>query len=126
MLPAACSGENKGKAICLCILLVIVMFGVFACVITLFGYLMFSGDLLVFLDWVQNVGYWGNVIMGIVLALLNLPFTMGYVFVVMVCGFFYGFWIGTFTVVIGSFFGWLLSFLIMRYVFKSRAEQVSL
>lgn len=124
MLPEQCRGANKKKAVCAGVLAVLAMGVVFFAVLGVLSWAISSGKVTAFSEWVERVGFWGNLVIGAVLALLNVPPLVGYVLAIMLCGYLYGFWFGLLTVIIGSFFGWFGCFLAVRKLFYHRAEKV--
>lgn len=77
-----------------------------------------------FFSWVQSIKLWGNLVLVIVLAALNFPFTFGWMLVAMVCGLLYGFLGGLITVVIGSTIGAILAFVFLRRFLRKPAMNV--
>ena len=124
MLPEQCRGANRKKAIAVGILAVLAMGVVFFAVVAVLSWMISSGELTSFSVWVEKLGVWGNVIIGLVLAILNIPPLVGYILVIMLCGYLYGFWWGLLTVILGSAVGWFLTFLAIRKLFYARAEKV--
>ena len=70
------------------------------------------------------MGPWGYILMGMVMAILNLPFTFAYLPTASLCGFMYSFWWGMLVVSMGSGVGMLCVFLMFRYWMRKSAAKV--
>lgn len=122
MLPDICKAENRKKTVLLSACFVMIMFLIVIAIFVTFVWLLVSQNEII--DWIQDLGFWGNVIFGAIIAILNLPFMIGYAFALMICGFLYGFWRGLLTAILGSFCGWFPTFLVIRYSLYDKASRV--
>ena len=77
-------------------------------------YLTKHGYLLRFLEWIQRIGIWGQVIMILCLIFVNIPFTTGYGILMMASGFLFQFKNGLIVVIIGCQIGVFLVGVLLR------------
>eukprot|EP01119_Soliformovum_irregulare_P008227 TRINITY_DN2134_c0_g2_i1.p1 TRINITY_DN2134_c0_g2~~TRINITY_DN2134_c0_g2_i1.p1 ORF type:complete len:290 (-),score=30.41 TRINITY_DN2134_c0_g2_i1:1145-1969(-) len=54
------------------------------------------------LEWIQGIGWWGNLIFVVCYVAISFPVSIGYTVLAIACGFIYGILIGTATVIVGS------------------------
>jgi len=78
--------ENRIKTLLL--ILAIAMIGA---LIGIFSYLTASGILLRIINWMQTIGYWSYLIIISLMIFIHLPFGYGYSFLLIGCGFSFGF-----------------------------------
>lgn len=114
MLPEACQGDKRNKTL--------IKWGAVG-VLVVIGLILSGVALLLppvqdalasFLDWVDSLGWWGYITLGIVLAILNFPFTFGWMLVAMACGFLYGMVKGMIIVASGTIVGAVITYLILK------------
>ena len=124
MLPDVLT-EKKGKALVYTILCI----GTFAIaiigLIALLLWLLLSGEIVTVYDWIDGLGFWAYIIFGFLFAIVNLPVMVGYGLLLLLSGLLFGFWWGMLTAIVGSFFGWMPSFIIIRKAFFEKAKDVT-
>ena len=125
MLPEACQGKKRKKTLIKWGIVLIILLVLLA-IIGLVGYWIekntsFYED---FFAFIASTGLWGNLVLVILLAILNFPFTFGWMLVAMICGFLYKFIPGLITVIIGSTIGALMAFIFLRRFLRRPAMNV--
>ena len=107
----------------LIVIALVLCFGVGSAVLY---WLTITGYLEDFLDWIGEIGYWGNLVMVGCLLIINLPMTAGYGSLMLASGFLFKFWAGLLTVVVGCQLGvFLVGSFIRIPFFKRKAHSVS-
>jgi len=112
--------KNKsGKAFALCVVLFVV--GILV-VLSFTLWLLLSGEIIELYDTVNEYRGLGGLMFGMIFAIANLPFMVGYGILLMINGLIFGFWWGMLIAVIGSFCGWFPSFILVRKAFFADAK----
>ena len=120
MVPDAFKNKS-GKAFALCVVLFVV--GILV-VLSFTLWLLLSGEIIELYDTVNEYRGLGGLMFGMIFAIANLPFMVGYGILLMINGLIFGFWWGMLIAVIGSFCGWFPSFILVRKVFFADAKHV--
>lgn len=121
MLPEACTGKKRKSTLIkwgvVCIL-GLILIGIGSLLLL---WLENSGNLTEFINWVGDTGYWGKLVLIILLAVMNFPFTFGWMIVAVACGFLYGFLRGLLIVIIGTTIGCFFAFIFLRKFLRKPA-----
>jgi uncharacterized membrane protein YdjX (TVP38/TMEM64 family) len=73
---------------------------------------------------IAKMGFWGYLLMGFIIALLNFPLTFAYLPTCTLCGFMYGMGKGLLIVVVGTAIGMQLVFILFRYFIRRKGALV--
>ena len=88
-------------------------------------YLNKKGYIYDFLEWIGEIGYYGNLVMILCIVIVNVPFMIGYGSLMFASGFLFKFKVGLITIVIGCQIGVLLIGLLIRFkYFRELSENV--
>ena len=123
MLPN-CGRKQKGKALLYTVLCISAFVIAILGLLSLLAWLIFSGKIITLYNWVEDIGVWAYLVLGVLIAIANLPIMVGYDLVLLLSGLFFGFWLGMVTAILGSFCGWFPTFLVLRKVYFERAKKV--
>jgi uncharacterized membrane protein YdjX (TVP38/TMEM64 family)/type II secretory pathway pseudopilin PulG len=130
MMPSAASvdGDRVAVRCCSCANVLkwlgrIAVGGILLCLsVGAFWYLLSAGYITALLQWIDNIGWIGYVLMMCLLVVVHIPFVLGYGLVSTACGFLYGFQRGLILIVVGGNVGCHVGYWVTRLLLHKRIK----